>query len=246
MRCQRIVAVRQVCWWGVKYPELSRVRHMDHFMAHFVSMEKQHTVFKNYIWSFLSHGCTQGIIQVIGHYLWKNQWFGVAIFLETSIYWRQMPLMFIHNKIQRSRNSSQKITPLNIPRMDGHGSKPSCPTRNSWYSWICIYCGDNTFWPIMTHPRLGNSMGNSGFVPRHAQDIALHCTLSCWIGEWDDCYSCGLLGALLCGARNLRGTIFLNLQGLYINFGGLIIGTIYKPSRVGLIYKLARSNMYII
>ena len=50
MRCQRIVAVRQVCWWGVKYPELSRVYHMDHFMAHFVSMEKQHTVFKNYIW----------------------------------------------------------------------------------------------------------------------------------------------------------------------------------------------------
>ena len=35
--------------------------------------------------------------------------------------------------------------------------------------------------------------------------------------------------------------LYINLQGLYINLRGLIIGTIYKPSRVGLIYKLARS-----
>jgi hypothetical protein len=35
---------------------------------------------------------TKGIIQIIGHYLWKNQWFGVAIFLETSIYWHKCHL----------------------------------------------------------------------------------------------------------------------------------------------------------
>ena len=114
----------------------------------------------------------------------------------------------------------------------------------SWLKFTQILWWQFTFWPIEfpipvwgIRWEIGEFSFQGTLRTAHSTVLCPHCG----IGEWDDWKPVMAYWVHLPVEQETFWGLYINLQGLYINLRGLIIGTIYKPSRVGLIYKLARS-----